>query len=69
MARVIPAEIRAVMTRHTEELRNSGIQDRVLKMGEAAPPFELADTEGRLVRSTDLLARGPLVISFYRGRW
>jgi peroxiredoxin len=29
----------------------------------------LPDSSGRLVRSSDLLAIGPLVIDFFRGRW
>jgi peroxiredoxin len=34
-----------------------------------APPFELRDCRGDAVRLGDLLARGPLVIVFYRGHW
>jgi len=33
------------------------------------PPFLLPDCEGRLMGSDDLLAAGPLVISFNRGHW
>ena len=36
---------------------------------DALPAFELPDTEGSIVRSADLLARGPLVVTFYRGLW
>lgn len=38
-------------------------------VGAAAPAFELPDQLGRAIRSTDLLANGPLVINFYRGHW
>ena len=34
-----------------------------------APPFELTDCRGTTVRLADLLARGPVVIVFYRGHW
>jgi peroxiredoxin len=34
-----------------------------------APEFALPDAGGRIVRSADLLALGPLVINFFRGRW
>lgn len=51
------------------ELFASGAEDRLLKPGAAAPPFALPDANGKLVRSEDLLALGPLVISFFRGRW
>ena len=54
----IPAELREVMHRAVEDLRASGIADRILKAGETAPAFELVDTTGQSVRSADLLARG-----------
>src|SRR5437868_12313622 len=50
-------------------LRASGAADAALKAGDAAPEFMLANAEGELVGSHDLLAKGPLVLSFYRGRW
>lgn len=46
-----------------------GIEDTLLKPGDAAPTFALPDVNGKLVRSADLLALGPLVVSFFRGRW
>jgi hypothetical protein len=64
-----PAEALEVMHRATDDLRASGILDRVAKEGETVRPFELADTRGETVRSQDLLARGPLVLTFFRGRW
>ena len=64
-----PPEALAVMHRATEDLRNSGIMDRLPAVGAELPHFELPDTDGRLVSSRDLLARGPLVLSVYRGVW
>jgi hypothetical protein len=64
-----PPEINDQMHRATEELRTSGILDRVLKKGDRAPEFTLPDTNGTLVSSVDLLRRGPLVVSFFRGKW
>ena len=52
------------------ELFASGIEDKVLPVGAAAPAFSLEDAlTAKLVRSEDLLALGPLVIKFFRGRW
>ena len=65
----VPAETLAVTQRAIEELRQSWIAERVLPVGAKAPEFELADGNGKAFRSADLLARGRLVISFYRGRW
>ncbi len=59
----------AVGERAVQELFASGIEDRILPVGAAAPEFTLNDVSGRPVRSADLLALGPLVIKFFRGRW
>ncbi len=64
-----PAEAVTIMHRATEDLGNSGIMDRVLKKGDTAPVVMLPDLQGQMVSSSDLLSKGPLVISFYRGVW
>lgn len=52
------------------DLFATGIEDRVLKPGSQAPPFSLPDARtGKLVHSTDLVALGPVVLKFFRGRW
>ncbi len=54
----------------TADLFHSGIENHVLPVGALAPSFSLPDARtGRLVHSADLLALGPLVLSFFRGRW
>ncbi|MFG1462142.1 peroxiredoxin-like family protein [Xanthobacter sp. DSM 24535] len=65
---VSPAVIET-MRRATTELIASGAARQALKAGEKIPAFTLADTEGNAVSSADLLAKGPLVITFYRGVW
>jgi len=50
-------------------LEASGISSRALGVGDAAPDFELPDPSGRLVRLRELLADGPVIVSFYRGQW
>ena len=65
----IPPEIRAVMERSTEDLRASGAMERIARVGQPAPDFALPNTAGVTVRLADLRARGPVVLSFYRGRW
>ncbi len=69
MERYVPAETLAANRRAVEELRASGITERFLPAGAAAPGFELPDQDGKLVSSAALLASGPLVIIFLRGRW
>lgn len=64
-----PAPVHAIMKRATDELIASGQAQRTLKVGDTAPVFTLNDPEGNPVSSAELLAKGPLVISFYRGVW
>lgn len=64
-----PPEVRAIMERATAELIASGAAGRALKAGDRAPAFTLEAPDGTPVASADLLAQGPLVVSFYRGVW
>jgi peroxiredoxin len=57
------------MHRATDELIASARAQRARKAGDRAPEFILADPDGTPVSSRELLAGGPLVISFYRGVW
>ena len=67
---LVQPERLAVSEKATEALFNTGIEDRTLKAGAQAPAFTLEDAlTHKPVRSTDLLALGPLVIKFFRGRW
>ena len=69
MQKKAPKEALEIMHRATEDLRNSATMESVIKIGDTAPEFELQNTAGELVRSADLIAGGPLVLSFYRGKW
>lgn len=64
-----PAHIHPIMERATAELIASGAAQRALKVGDKAPLFSLKDANGTWVSSADLLANGPLVLTFYRGVW
>jgi peroxiredoxin len=64
-----PPEAVAALHKATAELIASGQAERALKAGDHAPVFTLPDADGIAVRSADLLARGPLVLTFYRGVW
>ncbi len=65
----IPEEKRAIMSAATAALRTSGILDGVAKIGDQLPGFALQNADGETVQSSDLLARGPLVLTFFRGTW
>lgn len=40
-----------------------------LKIGDRAPDFALPNGDGKLITLSDYIARGPVVIIFYRGFW
>src|SRR6478672_3916756 len=65
----VPRSVIETMHRATAELIESGAAQRAKKAGDVAPSFSLNDPEGNVVNSADLLRRGPLVLSFYRGVW
>jgi hypothetical protein len=65
----IPPETQAVMQRAIDATRASGILERVVKVGDRAPDFVLPNTDGQSVALAALLAQGPIVLSFFRGRW
>ena len=66
---LVQAERLGVGERAVAELFATGIEEKILPVGATAPEFELADSAGRMIRSEDMLALGPLVIKFFRGRW
>ncbi len=64
-----PKPVLEIMHRATEDLRNSGILERAVKIGDKAPDFELANTNGESLPLSELTAKGPVILCFYRGRW
>ena len=65
----IPPDALKIMHRVTADQRASGFHARMPKPGQPGPAFTLANQDGVDVWSAALVARGPLVMSFFRGRW
>ena len=67
---LVQPERLAISEKATADLFNTGIEDRILKVGSQAPAFTLEDARThKPINSADLLALGPLVVNFFRGRW
>ncbi|MEL6229979.1 MAG: peroxiredoxin-like family protein [Cyanobacteria bacterium J06627_3] len=64
-----PQDAQVTMAEATEALEASGIANQALTVNDKAPDFELPDATGKLVRLSELLKQGPVVINFYRGEW
>jgi peroxiredoxin len=69
MRRFVPKATQAINDRATEEFRQSASAQKALQVGQKAPEFALPDAQGSLVNSRELLAKGPLIVTFIRGRW
>jgi AhpC/TSA family len=67
--RIFPPDVVALMHKSTAELAASGQAERALQAGDLAPSFVLPDANDARASSKDLLAKGPLVLTFYRGVW
>jgi peroxiredoxin len=69
ISKYVHADILAIHARVIDELKQSGATEQALQVGSKAPAFELSDHNGQVVRSSELLKKGHLVICFIRGRW
>lgn len=52
-----------------ERLRREGIAKQIAKPGDRVEDFMLPNAVGETIRLGDLLGRGPVVLTFYRGEW
>jgi peroxiredoxin len=68
-AKTTPQETQRIYAEGIEEVRRSGVLDTALKVGDKAPDFELPDAVGKSVKLSDLTAKGPVVVTWYRGGW
>jgi peroxiredoxin len=68
-SRTQPKEIQRIYEEGIEAIGKSGVLDTALKVGDRAPDFELPDTLGKTFKFSDLPARGPIVLTWYRGGW
>lgn len=65
----IPVKVMEVISKQINDLTESGVLDGAAKNSAIMPDSELLDTQGNTVFLKGLWAKGPLVISFYRGGW
>jgi len=68
-ARKIDPEVRAEFAKGIEAVRQSGIVEKALKVGDKAPDFTLRNATGQEVTLSTLLQDGPVVLTWYRGGW
>lgn len=61
----------ALETMHnaTAALAASGLVEKAAGVGDRAPEFRLNDSLGHIVSLSGLIKSGPVVLTFYRGKW
>jgi peroxiredoxin len=69
IAKYVPAETQATHARAVSALKQQSLAANILPIGSRIPEFQLQDHDGKTVSSSDLLAKGRLVLCFIRGRW
>jgi peroxiredoxin len=67
-AKTLPS-VAAALEGSVAELAQTGSVRQALKAGEVAPMFRLRSSNGDFVSLSEVLDRGPAVISFFRGVW
>ena len=65
----VPADRQASMDQHVAHLAASGIARSAKQVGDRAPNIRLRDQHGEIFDVATLLAKGPVVVTFYRGGW
>jgi len=51
------------------DVADSGILDKAINLGDKAPDFTLPDALGNSVSLYEQLAKGPVILTWYRGSW
>src|SRR5260370_39553092 len=64
-----PADRRAAMERHIAHLSEAGAGRNAKQVGDQAPDIALPDVHGKSFEVARLLAKGPVIVTFYRGGW
>ncbi|KAF5131471.1 Thiol-disulfide oxidoreductase ResA [Metarhizium anisopliae] len=64
-----PKEVKDTLLSAKAEIEQSFDPKRAIQPGAKLPQFNLPDATGKVQSSSDLLAKGPLLITFYRGEW
>jgi peroxiredoxin len=65
----VPADRRAAMERHIAHLAETGLARNAKQIGDQAPDIVLPDPRGKPFEVAKLLAKGPVIVTFYRGGW
>jgi peroxiredoxin len=69
ISKYVPPQTQAVHAATIADLKQQRLAANILSVGSQIPGFQLQGHDGKTVSSSDLLAKGRLVLCFIRGRW
>ncbi len=62
-------EVKAAYKKGIEAVDEANVVEKAKQVGDAAPDFTLKNATGKAVTLSEELAKGPVVITWYRGGW
>lgn len=69
LGNMLPKEALEVFDKDAESLQKNHNSILKLQVGEKAPDFSLTNAKDKTVRLSELLKKGKIVLTFYRGSW
>ncbi|MDF7801424.1 peroxiredoxin-like family protein [Pontiellaceae bacterium B1224] len=63
------ADVKKTYAEGIQAVVDSGVVQQAKQVGDMAPDFELTNAAGEMVRLSDVLKEGPVVLTWYRGGW
>lgn len=68
-SKAVPENIAKVMSKFQEDLKAKDILKNIKKVGDKIQNFSLKNYNNETVELNDLLKKGKLIVTFYRGNW
>jgi peroxiredoxin len=65
----MPQSIIQIFENSIEEIKNSGLKEKALKIGEQIPDLPLTSIDGETILLSELQKTDYLILNFYRGGW
>jgi peroxiredoxin len=65
----LPSEVLENFNKSINDYKSREVEKHAIAQGSKMPSFSLLNADGQVVHSVDLLRRGKLVITFFRGAW
>ena len=65
----LPSEVLQNFNKSINDFKSREVEKNAIEAGSIMPEFSLLNADGDLVHSKDLLRKGKLVITFFRGAW